>query len=51
MEATWLTPFTQPSASKVIATIFGDSKGIILIDYTPAGTLITVVTMPDLLNN
>ena len=29
---------TQPSASKVIATVFWDSKGIILIDYKPAGT-------------
>ena len=32
---------TQPSASKVMATVFWDSKGIILIDYKPAGTLIT----------
>ena len=29
---------TQPSASKVMATVFWDSKGIILIDYKPAGT-------------
>ena len=33
---------TQPSASKVMATVFWDSKGIILIDYKPAGTSITV---------
>ena len=32
---------TQPSASRVIATVFWDSKGIILIDYKPAGTSIT----------
>ena len=32
---------TQPSASKVMATVFWDSKGIILIDYKPAGTSIT----------
>ena len=32
---------TQPSASKVMATVFRDSKGIILIDYKPAGTSIT----------
>ena len=32
---------TQPSASKIMATVFGDSKGIILIDYKPAGTSIT----------
>ena len=32
---------TQPSASKVMATGFWDSKGIILIDYKPAGTSIT----------
>ena len=30
---------TQPSASKVMATVFWDSKGIILIDYKPAGFL------------
>ena len=45
MEAHWLTPAkkfrTQPSASKVMATVFWDSKGIILIDYKPAGTSIT----------
>ena len=44
MEATWLTPpkkvRTQPSASKVMATVFWDSKGIILIDYKPTGTSI-----------
>ena len=32
---------TQPSASKVMAKVFWDSKGIILIDYKPAGTSIT----------
>ena len=32
---------TQPSASKVMATVFLDSKGIILIDYKSAGTSIT----------
>ena len=32
---------TKPSASKVMATVFWDSKGIILIDYKPAGTSIT----------
>ena len=32
---------TEPSASKVMATVFWDSKGIILIDYKPAGTSIT----------
>ena len=31
---------TQPSASKVMATMFWDSKGIILIDYKPADTSI-----------
>ena len=31
----------QPSASKVMATVFWDSKWIILIDYKPAGTSIT----------
>ena len=32
---------TQPSASKVMVTVFWDSKGIILIDYKLAGTSIT----------
>ena len=32
---------TQSSASKVMAMVFWDSKGIILIDYKPAGTSIT----------
>ena len=32
---------TQPSASKVMATVFWDFKGIILIDYKPAGTSVT----------
>ena len=32
---------TQPSASKVMATVLWDTKGIILIDYKPAGTSIT----------
>ena len=38
----WKRPGSpQPSASKVMATVFWDSKGIILIDYKPAGTSIT----------
>ena len=45
MEAPWLTLSkkfrTQPSAGKVMATVLWDSKGIILIDYRPAGTPIT----------
>ena len=32
---------TQPSGSKVMAMVFWDSKGIILIDYKPAGTSFT----------
>ena len=31
---------TYPTISKVMATVFWDSKWIILIDYTPAGTSI-----------
>ena len=42
---------TQPSASKVMAMVFWDSKGIILIDYKPAGTSITGEYMPMSLNN
>ena len=32
---------TQPSAGKVMATVFWGLKGIILIDYKPAGTSMT----------
>lgn len=32
---------TQPSAGKVMATIFWDSEGMLLIDYMPAKTTIT----------
>ena len=32
---------TQPSAAKVMATVLWDSKGIIFIDYKPAGTSVT----------
>ena len=31
----------QPSAGKVMAMVFWDSKGIILIDYKPTGTSVT----------
>ena len=42
---------TQPSASKVMATVFWDSKGIILIDYKPAVLQLQENTMPMSLNN
>ena len=42
---------TQPSASKVMATVFWDSKGIILIDYKPAGTSVTGEYYANSLNN
>ena len=32
---------TQPSAGKVMGTVFWDSKGVILVDYRPAGSSIT----------
>ena len=55
MEGPWLTPpkklRTKPSASKVMATVFGDSKGIILIDYRPAGTSITGEYYANFINN
>ena len=38
---------TKPLAGKVMATVFGDSKGIILIDYKPAVASITPYS-PDL---
>ena len=32
---------TQPSAGKVMATVFWDSKGIILLDFKPVNNSIT----------
>ena len=41
---------TDPSASKVMATIFWDSHGIILIDYLQEGKTITGEYNASLLN-
>jgi len=32
---------TQPSAGKVMATIFWDAEGVLMVDYLPRGTTIT----------
>lgn len=40
---------TQPSAGKIMATVFWDSKGVILIDYKPPKTTITGAYYADLL--
>ena len=43
---------TQPSAGKVMGTVFWDAKGVILVDYRPAGSSITgVPTMLNLSSN
>ncbi|XP_048253216.1 histone-lysine N-methyltransferase SETMAR-like [Haliotis rufescens] len=41
---------TQPSAGKVMATIFWDTKGVLLIDYLPRGQTITGEYYSDLLD-
>lgn len=42
---------TQPSAGKVMLTLFWDEQGIILEHYTPRGTSVTSATYSDLLTN
>ena len=53
MEAPWLNPQkkfkTQPSAGKVMATVFWDSKGVLMVDYKPAGISITGAYYADLM--
>lgn len=41
---------TQPSAGKIMATIFWDAKGILLIDYMPHKTTITGINYAQLLS-
>ena len=40
----------QPSAGKVIATVFWDAKGVIMLDSLPKRRLITVVHYANLLD-
>ncbi|PNF31072.1 hypothetical protein B7P43_G17251, partial [Cryptotermes secundus] len=42
---------TQPSAGKVMLTLFWDEKGVILEHYTPRGTTVTSASYSDLLKN
>jgi len=42
---------TEPSAGKVMLTLFWDEKGIILEHYTPRGTTVMSTSYPDLLKN
>ena len=39
---------TQPSAGKVMATVFWDSKGIIILDFLPKKSTITGVNYANL---
>ena len=43
--------WTEPSAEKVMLTLFWDEKGIILEHYTPRGTTVTSASYSDLLKN
>ena len=40
---------TQPSADKVMATVFWDSKGVQMVNYKPAGISITGAYYADLM--
>jgi len=42
---------TQPSARKVMATIFWDCKGVLLVDYLPQKTTMTGLYYGELLTN
>ena len=42
---------TQPSAGKVILTLFWDERGVILEHYMPRGNTVTSATYADLLKN
>lgn len=42
---------TEPSAGKVMLTLFWDEKGVILEHYTPRGTTVTSASYSDLLKN
>jgi hypothetical protein len=42
---------TQPSAGKVMLTLFWDQKGVILEHYTPRGNTVTSASYTDLLKN
>ena len=41
---------TQPSAGKVMATVFWDAKGVIMLDFLPKRSTITGVYYPNLLD-
>ena len=41
---------TQPSAGKVMATVFWDAKGVIMLDFLPKGSTITGVYYANLLD-
>ena len=41
---------TQPSAGKVMATVFWDAKGVIMLDFFPKGSTITGVYYANMLD-
>ena len=41
---------TQPSAGKVMATVFWDAKGVIMLDFLPKRSIITRVYYANLLD-
>ena len=41
---------SQPSSGKVMATLFGDAKGVIMLDFLPKRSTITGVKYANLLN-
>ena len=50
-ESQWPKKFkTQPSAGKVMATIFKDAKGVIMLDYLPRRNTVIGVHYANLLD-
>ena len=50
MGRAWPKKFkTQPSAGKVMATVFWDAKGVIMLDFLPKRSTITGVYYANLL--
>ena len=47
-EPTFIKFRTQPSAGKILASVFWDAEGVILLDFLPKGQTITGVYYTDL---
>ena len=50
MGRAWVPEAVEPSASKVIATVFWDAKGVIMLDFLRKRSTITGVNFANLLD-